>query len=112
MEDRVHGIMRVSGMEGASRYLLLYYDAACLQAAVAKHALETRERLTAEQRWLVQQDLDRALELLDKARASFEFKRIGLDEIRKEPLLDPLRTDPRFQLLMMDLAFPDNPFGS
>jgi hypothetical protein len=22
-----------------------------------------------------------------------------------------LRADPRFQLLMMDLAFPDNPFG-
>jgi tetratricopeptide (TPR) repeat protein len=112
MEDRVHDILRVSGMEGASRYLLFYYDAACLQAALAKLALEARERLTAEQRRLVQQDLDRAFELLDKARASFEFKRIGTDEIRKEPLLDPLRSDPRFQLLMMDLAFPDSPFGT
>ena len=37
---------------------------------------------------------------------------IHLDEIRKERLLDPLRSHPRFQLLMMDLAFPDDPFGA
>ncbi len=36
---------------------------------------------------------------------------IRLDEMRKESLLDPLRTNPRFQLLMMDLAFPDDPFA-
>jgi hypothetical protein len=40
-----------------------------------------------------------------------EFKElIRLDEIRKETPLDPLRSHPRFQLLMMDLAFPEDPF--
>ena len=35
---------------------------------------------------------------------------IRLDEMRRQPLLDPLRSHPRFQLLMMDLEFPDDPF--
>jgi len=110
-EDLVRDVLRISGFDSAARYNLLYFDAACLQAAQAKLALESRERLPAEQRRLAQRDLDRALELLAKARAVGEFKGpIRLDEIRRETLLDPLRTDPRFQLLMMDLAFPDNPF--
>jgi hypothetical protein len=51
--------------------------------------------------------------LLDKARSSGEFKEmIHLDEVRKEALLDPLRSHPRFQDLMVDLAFPDDPFVS
>ncbi len=37
---------------------------------------------------------------------------IRLDEVQRDPTLDPLRSHPRFQLLMMDLAFPDNPFGA
>ena len=37
---------------------------------------------------------------------------IRLDEIRREPTLDLLRANLRFQLLIMDLAFPDNPFRS
>ena len=92
-------------------YYMLYYDAACIHCALAKR----RSRIGANH-WpnageLAQRDLDRALELLDKARATGEFKRmIRLDEVRTEPLLDPLRANPRFQLLMMDLAFPDDPF--
>ena len=111
IEDLVRDILRAQGSEGAGRYNLLYFDAACLQAALAKHALEARERMTAEQRQLAHEDLDRAMDILDRARASFEFQRaISLDEIRKESLLDPLRANPRFLLLMMDLAFPDDPF--
>jgi eukaryotic-like serine/threonine-protein kinase len=111
-EDRVRDILRVSGFDSAGRYNLLYFDAACLQAAQAKLALAAGERLPAEQRRLVQRDLDRALDILDKARAAGEFKGIiSLGEVRRETLLDPLRTNPRFQLLMMDLAFPDKPFG-
>ena len=60
---------------------------------------------------LVQQDRRRALELLEKSHASGEFVgMVRLEEIRRERLLDPLRAYPRFQLLMMDLAFPENPF--
>jgi hypothetical protein len=35
---------------------------------------------------------------------------INLDEVQREPTLDTLRSYTRFQLLMMDLAFPNNPF--
>jgi hypothetical protein len=33
-------------------------------------------------------------------------------ELRNESCLDPLRSRPDFQLLMMDVAFPDWPFAS
>jgi hypothetical protein len=88
------------------------YDAACIHAALAKWALQDRERPPAERQRLAQQDLDQALDLLDRARAVGEFTgQIPLDEIRRESLLDPLRPHPRFQLLMLDLAFPEGPFG-
>jgi hypothetical protein len=64
------------------------------------------------ERRLAQPEQDRALELLEKARAGDEFKGpIRLDEVRRETLLDPLRADHRFQLLMKGLGFPDDPFG-
>jgi hypothetical protein len=89
------------------------YDAACLFAALARLPLRDQEKTMAERRRLSQRDFERALDLLDMMRAPGEFKEgIPLDEIRREPLLDPLRSHPRFQLLMMDLAFPDDPFGS
>ena len=92
---------------------MIYYDAACIHAALAKLALQDQGKPPAERQRLAQSDLERALELLDKARAAGEFKgMIHLDEVRRERLLDPLRSHPRFQLLMMDLAFPDDPFGT
>jgi eukaryotic-like serine/threonine-protein kinase len=93
-------------------YYMIYYDAACIHSALAKRALEDQGQPPAERRRLADRDLDRTLDLLDKARATGEFKgMIRLDEVRRDPTLDLLRADPRFQLLMMDLAFPDNPFG-
>ena len=53
---------------------MTYYDAACIHAALAKLALEDQEKPLAERQRLAQRDLDRALELLDKARATGEFK--------------------------------------
>ena len=94
---------------------MLCYDAACVHAALAKLTLQDQRKPPAERRRLAQicGDLDRALELLDKARATGEFKgMIRLDDVQKEALLNPLRTDPRFRLLMMDLAFPEDPFGA
>jgi eukaryotic-like serine/threonine-protein kinase len=32
-------------------------------------------------------------------------------EFRQDPALDPLRSRPDFQSLMLDLAFPANPFA-
>ena len=111
MEDRVRNILRASGLETGVHYYPLYFDAACLQAALAKRAFEARERVPSEQRRLAQRDLDRALELLDKALVNGEFK--GDQSRRDSAGSDPRpvkRKDPRFQLLMMDLAFPGKSF--
>jgi eukaryotic-like serine/threonine-protein kinase len=94
-----------------SGYWIAYYDAACVHAALARLAVQDQTKPLAEGQQLSQRNLDRALDILDKARATGEFKgMIGLDEVRRDPTLDPLHSHPRFQLLMMDLAFPDNPF--
>jgi tetratricopeptide (TPR) repeat protein len=95
------------------RYLIYSYDAACVHAVLAQLALEDQRKLLAERQQLADRELERALELLDTARADGEFNGpIHLDEARRDSTLDPLRLNPRFQLLSMDLAFPDNPFGS
>jgi serine/threonine-protein kinase len=114
--DQVRDILKVgtgNGGETIYNYWMLYYDAACVHAALGQLALQDQRTPPAERRQLSDRELERALELLDKARSSGEFKEmIHLDEVRREMLLDPLRSDPRFQLLIMDLAFPENPFGS
>jgi serine/threonine-protein kinase len=93
-------------------YYMTFYDAACIHAALAKLILQDQGKPLSERQRLADQDIEHALDLLDEARSTNEFKEmIRLDEIRRETLLDPLRANPRFQLLMMDLEFPDNPFG-
>jgi tetratricopeptide (TPR) repeat protein len=92
-------------------YWMLCYDAACVHAALAKLALQDERRPPAERQRLAQRDLDRALDFLEMMREPGEFEGGGgLAEIRAERLLDPLRSHPRFRLLMMDLEFPDDPF--
>jgi hypothetical protein len=98
------------GMPSAYDFWMNCYDAACVHAALAQLALRDQGRSPAERQQLAERDLERALDLLDKARSSDEFKDVRiLDEIRRERLLDPLRSHPRFQDLMLDLAFPDDP---
>jgi hypothetical protein len=90
---------------------MTYYDAACVHAALAQLALQDSGRPPFQRQQLADRDLQRALELLDAARSCDEFKEmIRPDEIRRERLLDPLRSHPRFRLLIMDLAFPGSPF--
>ena len=92
-------------------YWMTFYDAACVHLALAKLDENEPELPPETRQRLAQQDLERALELLDEARATNEFKgMIRLDELRRERLLDPLRSNRRFQLPMMDLAFPRDPF--
>ena len=55
-------------------YCMTYYDAACVHAALAKLALQDQGKPLAERQRLAQRDLDRTLELLDKARSTGEFK--------------------------------------
>ena len=112
MEHRVRDVLSVPDPDSAARYHMLFFDEACLAAALAKLARDDRVRPPAQQTRSAQADLDRALAFLDRARAVGEFQRdIRPDEVQRERLLDPLRSDPRFQLLMMDLEFPDDPFG-
>ena len=94
-----------------SGYWVTHYDAACVHAALARLELRDEGKPAVERRRLADQDLERALEHLDKARAGEFQGTVRLEEIRRETLLDPLRTNPRFQLLMMDLTFPARPFG-
>jgi tetratricopeptide (TPR) repeat protein len=101
------------GMPSAYHYWMTCYDAACVHAALAQLALEDEGRSPAERRQRAERDLELALDLLDKARSSGEFKDITLlDGIRSQRLLDPLRSRPRFRHLMLDLAFPADPFAA
>jgi tetratricopeptide (TPR) repeat protein len=103
-----------AGRESLSKsynYYMTCYDAACIHAALAAPALQNPVKPEPERRRLARVDFDRALEFLDKSRADGDFQgMIGREEIEREVLLDPLRGHPRFQLLMMDLAFPADPF--
>ena len=70
---------------------MLSYDAACLHAALAQRTLQDQAKPQAERQRLAQQDLERAMEYLDRARSDGDFKGpISLDEVRRERLLDPL----------------------
>jgi serine/threonine-protein kinase len=97
-----------------SFFFMNCYDGACLFGALAKLSLQDQGKTLAERQRQSQRDLERALDLLGAIRAPGEYTKeaipLVLDDIRREPLLDPLRSHPRFQLLMMDLAFPDDPF--
>ncbi len=50
----------------------------------------------------------RAMEWLRRAVAA-GYRNLTI--LRTDTDLDPLRSRPDFQLLMMDLEFPDDPFG-
>jgi tetratricopeptide (TPR) repeat protein/tRNA A-37 threonylcarbamoyl transferase component Bud32 len=91
-------------------YWMTYFDAACVHAALARLGQSDQAKTLVERQRDAEHDLDRTLELLEKSRETGEFSgMIRLDEVRRERLLDPLRSNPRFQLLLMDLAFPDSP---
>ena len=46
----------------------------------------------------------RALEWLDTA---VRLRDLGLEQLRADPLFDPLRKEPRFQAIERELKFPD-----
>jgi serine/threonine-protein kinase len=53
-------------------------------------------------------EADRAMEWLRRAVAAGYH---NVANMRSDANLDPLRSRPDFQLLMMDLEFPDDPFA-
>jgi serine/threonine-protein kinase len=109
---RIVSVGTGEGRETVYSHWILHYDAACVHAGLAQLALHDQKRPPAERQRLAEPDLARALELLEMARSEGDFERmIRLEEIQRERLLDPLRANPRFRLLIMDLAFPDHPLG-
>jgi serine/threonine-protein kinase len=82
-----------------------YYNLACYHARLAGIAVESGSGLTAEG---ARTDADHAMEDLRRAVAH-GFRILPLMAIDRD--LDPLRSRPDFQLLMMDLTFPDDPFA-
>ena len=116
IRDEIRETLKIgAGFQSESPYVyyMIYYDAACIHAALAGLALQDQGGSRAERQRFADRDLESAVELLDKARATGEFEgAVKCDEIRRERLLDPLHSHPRFQLLMMDLTFPSDPFDA
>jgi serine/threonine-protein kinase len=54
--------------------------------------------------------LDRAMDMLREAVAA-GYRDFEIDLMRTDPVLDPLRERPDFRMLMMDLAFPADPWA-
>jgi serine/threonine-protein kinase len=81
------------------------YNLACGNATLAGIAALPRSGMTAaEGRAAAEQ----AMQWLHRAVAR-GYRNVAL--MQRDPDLDPLRSRPDFQLLMMDLEFPDDPFA-
>ena len=68
--NQVYEVLNVgAGNQGGNpyKYYMLYYDAACIHAALAKRAILDHGRPSIERERLADQDLE-PLQLLDKAR--------------------------------------------
>jgi eukaryotic-like serine/threonine-protein kinase len=92
---------------GRTHYNLAWIYSLC--SAVARDD----DRLSiAERNAQCERDAARAIELLGEARSVGYFHTPGaLEAMNQDHNLDPLRLRPDFQLLSLDLAFPDDPFA-
>jgi serine/threonine-protein kinase len=81
------------------------YNLACTHSRLAGLAAEPGSGMMATEG---RAEADRAMDWLRQAVAAGYRK---LTFLRTDPDLDPLRSRPDFQLLLMDLAFPDDPFA-
>ena len=81
------------------------YNLACFRSLLSGIAAEPGSGLTASEMTSLG---EQAVDALRRAVAA------GLRDLafmRRDPDLDPLRSRPDFQVLIMDLAFPDDPFA-
>jgi serine/threonine-protein kinase len=81
------------------------YNLACGYAKLAGIATSRGPGVTAADG---RAEADRAMQWLHRAVAR-GYRNVAL--MRRDLDLDPLRSRPDFQLLMMDLEFPDDPFA-
>jgi serine/threonine-protein kinase len=78
---------------------------ACAHAMLAGLAAEPGSGMTADEG---RAEAERAMQWLQQAVAA-GYRNVAI--MRRDHSLDPLRSRPDFQLLMMDLEFPDDPFA-
>ena len=84
---------------------LKLYDAACCRSLIAGAATEPGSGLTAaEGRAEAERAVEGVRRAIDAGYTELSWIRTG------DPDLKPIRSRPDFQLLMMDLAFPTDPF--
>jgi tetratricopeptide (TPR) repeat protein len=81
------------------------YDTACNQSLLAGVAADARSTLTAAER---QAEADKAMTSLRRAVGAGWR---NANHMRVDPDLDPLRSRRDFQALLMDMAFPADPFA-
>ena len=81
------------------------YNLACAQAQLSRFAAVKGSGMTPQE---ASAAADRAIHNLVLAIAG-GFR--NLEQYRRDTDLDPLRSRPDFQALLLDLAFPRNPFG-
>jgi serine/threonine-protein kinase len=80
------------------------YNLACGNATLAGIAIGPGSGMTSAEG---QAAAERAMEWLHRAVAR-GYRNVAL--MQRDPYLNPVRSRPDFQLLMMDLEFPDDPF--
>jgi tetratricopeptide (TPR) repeat protein len=83
------------------------YELACLDSRCSTLVGEGRQFLTSAEHARRREFADQAMDALRRAvRAGYK----NLAQLAEDSDLDPLRERSDFQLLIMDLAFPANPF--
>jgi serine/threonine-protein kinase len=82
-----------------------HYNLACGHALLARIAVMPASGMTAAEG---RAEAERAMQSLHRGVAA-GYRNVAL--MRRDPDLDPLRSRDDFQLLMMDLEFPDDPFA-
>jgi hypothetical protein len=91
---------------------LIHYNDACIFAAAAAAAPQDVARTPAERASLAERYTARALAALTEAgRAGYFRDPAKVPHLRADRDFDSLRSRADFQLLMMDLAMPDDPFA-
>jgi tetratricopeptide (TPR) repeat protein len=90
-----------------------FYEFACVDALASAAARKDPKLRPAERTSRAEQLAARSVLLLDRSRiAGFFRDPIRFDQLMKDTDLEPLRSRPDFQVFMMDVAFPSEPFAT
>lgn len=108
----VAAIIREGPTIGTSGQGDLFYNAACVHALAAAAVSKEQGRPPSEREVTAECYATSAVALLARARDSGYFQDpSALQELRKNPDLDPLRPRDDFRKWLMDASFPADPFA-